>query len=214
VTVVSAAVGMTALALAGAAHAQSNSLTDLGMVAPGLGINNSGQVVLQNYFYDNGTLTAFPANFTGAGINASGQVVGSVGLNCCGSGGNAGNGCAFATYAGGVVTTYPRYMGNLDPAVGKRSPEHECKRGDRRRLDILSGFGFSDRALSVSPSGAFLYTNGTMTDLGTLSGDTPSTGYAINSSGQIVGTCTSMEPTATRAFYWNGVMHDWRRRRR
>ncbi len=40
------------------AQAEDN-LIDLGAVAPGLGINNSGQVVLRNYWYSQGTLTAF-----------------------------------------------------------------------------------------------------------------------------------------------------------
>jgi hypothetical protein len=79
------------------ASAQSNNLTDLGPYAPGLGINNSAEVVLQNYLYSNGPLTAFPANFTGAGINIIGQVVGSVGLNCQNVNLDAGGGCAFAT---------------------------------------------------------------------------------------------------------------------
>jgi hypothetical protein len=43
------------------ASAQTHNLTDLGPYAPGLGINNSGQVVLQNYLYSNGALTALVA---------------------------------------------------------------------------------------------------------------------------------------------------------
>jgi hypothetical protein len=64
-------------------------------VAPGLGINNSGQVMLQNYLYSNDTLTAFPDGFIGDAINASGQVAGSE------SGGAAG------IYANGTATALP-----------------------------------------------------------------------------------------------------------
>ena len=59
------------------ATAQTNYLTDLGAVAPGVGINNSGEVVLQNYIYSHGTLTALPSGFNGVAINASGEVLGS-----------------------------------------------------------------------------------------------------------------------------------------
>jgi hypothetical protein len=63
--VVRIALGIVALvATAGIARAQLSPLIDLGPYAPGLAINNSGQVVLQHYFYGNGTLTAFTANFT------------------------------------------------------------------------------------------------------------------------------------------------------
>lgn len=62
------------------ATAETNYLTGLGAVAPGVGINNSGQVVLQNYWYSQGTLTAFPNGFTGDAINASGHIAGSYGI--------------------------------------------------------------------------------------------------------------------------------------
>jgi len=40
------------------------------------GINNAGQVVLQNGVYANGTLTAFPTGFACDAINSSGAVAG------------------------------------------------------------------------------------------------------------------------------------------
>ncbi len=48
---------------------------------------------------------------------------------------------------------------------------------------------------------AFLYSNGTMSDLGTLGG-TFSKGYAINLSGEVVGTADTK--TGTDGFLWNG----------
>jgi len=62
------------------ANAQTNYLRDLGAVAPGRGINNSGQVVLENYFYSDGTLTALPNGFIGNAINASGHIAGVYGI--------------------------------------------------------------------------------------------------------------------------------------
>jgi probable HAF family extracellular repeat protein len=74
----------------------ADNLIDLGAVGPGLGINNSGEVVLENYIYSNGMLTAFPTGFTGNAINASGTVAGSIS-----SGASAG------IYADGTVTALP-----------------------------------------------------------------------------------------------------------
>lgn len=72
-------VGMT---LGSAAANAQNPLTDLG-VATGYGINNSGQVALDQGIYSNGTLTPLPAlpggstPATALAINSSGQVAGS-----------------------------------------------------------------------------------------------------------------------------------------
>jgi hypothetical protein len=96
-----------------AARAQANYLTDLGAVAPALGINNSGQVVLQSYIYSNGTLTALPPNFMGAAINSSGEVAGGFPGNC----GEPNNAGAPATYANGVLTIIPALSG-CDPEQG------------------------------------------------------------------------------------------------
>ncbi|HEX8918978.1 MAG TPA: hypothetical protein VF898_10780 [Chloroflexota bacterium] len=52
------------------------------------------------------------------------------------------------------------------------------------------------------PYHAFLYSNGTMTDLGTLGGHF-SKGYAINASGEIVGQADTK--TVGDAFLWNGM---------
>ena len=81
---VTVSVGVLALGSVGA-NAQANYLTDLGAVAPGFGVNNNGQVVLQNYIYSNGTLTPFPTNFTGAAINSGGEVAGSDSNNSVGA---------------------------------------------------------------------------------------------------------------------------------
>ena len=65
----------------------------------------------------------------------------------------------------------------------------------------------SDR--SGGYSHAFLYSNGTMTDLGTLPGGLDSEGYGINASGQVVGYSEINSGSDIRAFlYSNGTMTD------
>jgi len=187
------------------ANAQKNNLTDLGPYAPGLGINNSGQVVLQNYLYSNGALTAFPANFTGAGINAGGQVAGSVGLNCQNIGLDQGGGCAFATYASGVLTTYPIYDGALDPAVGNQG------QGINANGEIVGDWTFTHGL-----GGAIVLTNGTFSQLrfpGTScseGGLTTAAGvaYAINDAGQIVGFLPGRANCQAEAFLYSQGMYD------
>lgn len=54
----------------------------------------------------------------------------------------------------------------------------------------------------------FLYYQGSVTDLGTLPGDTDSTAQAINDSGQIIGESTNAVDTARAFLYQNGKMYD------
>ncbi len=58
-----------------------------------------------------------------------------------------------------------------------------------------------------TPLHAFLYSNGTMTDLGSLGGNTAnSTGYAINASGQVAGTSDKGDGTLRAFLSSNGVL--------
>jgi probable HAF family extracellular repeat protein len=81
----------------------------------------------------------------------------------------------------------------------------------------VTGYSYSSTAIQVTcppqkygqptqcfihPYHAFLYSNGTMTDLGTLGG-TYSKGYAINLSGAVVGTAQNTK-TGGDSFLWNG----------
>src|SRR5262245_26387564 len=50
----------------------------------------------------------------------------------------------------------------------------------------------------------FRWANGSTTDLGTLSGFTGSSAADVNTSGQVVGTCTGGSGSATRPFLWAG----------
>jgi len=55
---------------------------------------------------------------------------------------------------------------------------------------------------------AFIYTSGTMTDLGTLPGGTTAAGYSINSTGQIVGASDGAGYSGQHAFFYNGGLTD------
>jgi HYDIN/CFA65/VesB family protein len=90
----------------GSANANAqNLLTDLGPVMA-FGLNNSGQVVLSHGIWSTGAVTLFPTNFTGAAINASGQIAGVVtGTNIIGS-------CAI--YSGGTITDLGVLSGTPD----------------------------------------------------------------------------------------------------
>ena len=63
-------------------------------------------------------------------------------------------------------------------------------------------------ALLQTGSYAFLYSNGTTANLGTLPGGKNSTGYAINVTGQVVGSSDLTGSTTTHAFLYNAGMND------
>ncbi len=132
------------------------------------------------------------------GINDSGQIVGSIaytaGLsttNNCGASTDAflynqgawvdfGPGTALAINASGQVA------GTL--SVIENSPT----------LDLCEFIGTS----------AFLNTSGVTTNLGTLPGGMNSVAYAINVTGQVVGSSDFAGRSTTHAFFFNGVMTD------
>jgi probable HAF family extracellular repeat protein len=55
---------------------------------------------------------------------------------------------------------------------------------------------------------AFLHSGGATLNLGTLPGGKNSIGYALNATGQVVGSSDFTGTTATHAFFYNGVMSD------
>jgi len=164
------------------------------------------------FTYNNGTLSVLPAfpcttfnpncSLVGGprafGINDSGQIVGVMYYEvdvtptnqCLGGGADAfvysnstwedlGPGAGYAINAGGQVT------GTL--TVFSNNPIAGCQ---------------------TIGTTAFLYASGTTTSLGTLPGGKYSTGYAINTSGRIVGSSDFTGSTTTHAFFYNGVMND------
>jgi hypothetical protein len=183
------------LGLATSTVAAQNYLNDLGAVAPGLGINNSGQVVLQNYFYSSGTLTAFPANFTGAGINASGQVVGAQTPPpegaCPGPGTTYPVSPCIAVWASGTVTAYPGflgfpdYVGNFGLSINSSGQIvgnwHATEVHDYTGGLLFSNSVFSNLGFTYPPGGACTMLNPASTF------GAPNYAYAINDAGQIAG---------------------------
>jgi hypothetical protein len=215
------AASVTLLASAGTtAIAQTNLLVDLGD-GPGVGINNSGQVALVHSLYNNGTLTPYPTGndgvsvvaFTGAAINASGQVAGRVGNHA-------------GLYSNGVVTdivngdplTSSLTIGINDSGTMVGVAEHPntsltdgviygsgtytsigllcqvCSTGkvpesSARAINndgIVTGYAWQD-LVSVDGLSIALGPHALRYDHGTLTDLFPGVGYAINASGQIAG---------------------------
>jgi probable HAF family extracellular repeat protein len=72
-------------------------------------------------------------------------------------------------------------------------------------LDVIALGG--PNGYTIVNSYAFLYSNGTTTNLGALSSGGSSTGFAINATGQVVGGSTAAN-SGGHAFFYNGVMTD------
>jgi probable HAF family extracellular repeat protein len=74
---------------------------------------------------------------------------------------------------------------------------------------IANGLNDRDDVVGVSGDHAFLYHQGTLSDLGTLPGDASSSANAINEHGEIVGASVAADGVTSRAFiYVNGHMYD------
>ncbi len=190
-----------------------SNLKDLGAVAPGLGINNSGQVVLQNYLYSDGTLTAFPAGFTGAGINTAGEVVGSVGgaytgpgVNCPVVGLDSGTGCAIAVYANGVVTTEPLYAppgtSPSDPDLGNQGLGINASGAIVGDWNYVHGLGDA-LVLSNGVFATFAFPANTCSNTNGSVATATGVAYGINDAGQIVGLLPTGPMCQPGAFLWS-----------
>jgi probable HAF family extracellular repeat protein len=208
------------------ANAQ-NLLTDIG---PGtaFGINNSGQVVLQNGLYSNGTVTAFPTGFTGSAINGGGVVAGGL------TGPNIAEACA--TYSNGTVVNLGVLSGDQDVdtciatginASGQVVGWSETKGGaaieavissNGGMLTAITGFSTGpslqlvSNAFGINDSGlvtGFAYKNSTNTYDAFIYDDGsglwtdlgPGEGNAINASGHVVGS-----NAAGSFIYGNGTL--------
>jgi probable HAF family extracellular repeat protein len=186
----------------GNTQAQDYQVTDLGNGAA-YGINNSGQVVgyiqpgdspsiIYAFLYSGGQVqnlgTLGGLNSIAYGINNNGQVVGTSGIyNSTGLGASVNP----FLYSDGVMQS----LGEINYGNG-------------------AAFGINDNGQVVGWSGnqPFIYSNGSMMDLGILPGVFwGSYALGINSQGQIVGTCNtpSGNDSDDHAFlYSNGSMLD------
>jgi probable HAF family extracellular repeat protein len=189
------------------AAAQTYRITDLSSVVPGwtfVGMNNSGQLVgnyvppglvpqdQHGFIYANGTFTDIgtlvgATSSAATGINNLGQVTGT-------SGGHAfiyGNGAMtdIGTLTGGLYT-----VGNSINDSGQ-----------------VTGYGDTSTAEEPVPqqtTHAFVYSNGTMTDLGTLGvAGGYSSGLGINDAGAVVGGA-GLYGGAHPFLYMHGTMTD------
>jgi len=205
------------LALGGNAWGQFQyTVTDLGTLPGGLssdatGINSTGQVVgystgsngqPQAFLYSGGSMqglgTFSPSQScsVATGINSAGQIVGYT-QSSYGAGYGAGPSYGFI-YSGGTVTQIPS-LGGVAYTFGNAINNA----GQVAGLSLVSNSDVTD---------AYLYSGGTTTDLGNLSGGPGgySDGYGINDHTQIVGNSTVPNSNGReRAFLWqNGTMSD------
>jgi len=202
--------------------AQKYTVTDLGTLggsfAFAIGINDSGEVVGYSAFanpppgygysshaflYSNGTMTDLGtlggASSYAEGINGSGEVVGSSYILTGNIFGDL-NSHAFL-YSNGMM----KDLGTLG------SPYDDLSDSFAQAINasgqVVGGSNLPGDIRNYT-SHAFLYSNGTMTDLGTLGG-TSSYANGINDSGQVVGVSSLPGDSAYHAFlYNNGAMKD------
>jgi probable HAF family extracellular repeat protein len=132
---------------------------------------------------DLGTLGGIQS--VGIDINQSGDVTGSSGLTC--------QGCyshAFLYRNGKMQDLGTLGTGSVSEGYGISGGEMEGK-WKRERGEKVQVTGYSHilpcSGSDCGPVHAFLYSNGTMQDLGTLPSGTQSEGFAVNSDGQVTG---------------------------
>jgi probable HAF family extracellular repeat protein len=181
-------------------------LVDLGE-ATGYAINNAGQVVLSTGIYSNGTLIPLPAlpdsttPATGLAINASGQVAGEAQ-----PGPGSANSCGVPIeYSGGTLINLlgPSACAEADPSVGPATginssgtvigwDEAEIfSHGETTTFTYSNGaLTIIDVPCSLSPAGIFS-TKLCAPDANVF-GNIP---YAINDSGEVVGTISLLNST-------------------
>jgi len=190
---------------------------------PGLatGINAGGQVVgyytslnprsidppaTIAFLYANGTSSPLPFNPPGAGalyppsnmalgINDSGQIIGTFATPDPNSPANNKFDAYIYDSGTGTWTDLGQGTGYAINASGQVTGA----------LDVVTVAGDTD---TITGTYAFLYSHGTTTNLGRLTGGKNSAGLAINATGHVVGSSDLMGSSTTHAFLYNGGMND------
>lgn len=178
----------------GRTDAKPNAINSSGAVAAANVSNGAYQALLYSGAWtDLGTLGGNES--LGAGINDSGQVVGS---STTGTGSNHG----FLWTAGGKdgVSGNPE-MKDLDTLGGNTSEAAAIN-----RLGQITGYSDVPSHPTVQQH-AFIYSSGAMSDVGKLLSGLPNSfGYGINASGHIAGTAYDSAYSQPHAFFYNGTM--------
>lgn len=202
------------LLLAGVLRAQTYSVQDLGSLSDLSGrtdsgtyaINASGAVAGVNVvngayqamlytgaWQDLGTLGGVES--LAAGINDAGQLVGYSQTS-----GATTNGFVWTPGATDGVAGNPQMKGLGTLLGGTVSEAYAINIGGQ-----ITGYS-EVPAHPASQQHAFVYSSGTMTDIGQLLTTLPNSyGYAINASGHVAGTAYNTSYTAPHAFFYNGV---------
>ncbi len=188
-------------------YSAAHSINDHNQIA-GTGTINNNAFLTRAFRWQNGslldlgTLTPDCGSSQAQGINDQGSIVG----GSCEQINLSSPNRAFLWESGTMYTLGTLPVGN-DPTSIETANSFAYGINDLRQI-----VGSSDTAPAVEgpllgPSHAFLWSNGTLLDLGTLGGET-STALAINNLGQIVGVALT-EAGEPHAFLWqNGVMED------
>lgn len=200
----------------------NGGMSDLGVLggdtSTAYAINDHGAVVGQSslrpfnpqapdpntyaFMYQNGSMTQLSNNFSSArSINAGGEATGYSFVS--GTIPPRPNGAAFGN--GNVAL-----LGTLEgPSPNPASPSASSSATAINNAGQIVGSSSVDGGKFTH---AFLYANGSMTDLGTLPGMSNSVAVDINNHGQIIGTSDGFSPNGasiTRSFlYENGHMTD------
>jgi probable HAF family extracellular repeat protein len=181
-------------------HGQRRGIVDANGTAPGFAydINDAGQVATNGFIYDRGTLTRIPRppGYVWTQANAINQQGDAVGMH---NSDTTERGRRAFTWFDGVMTV-------LDiPEVG----EHEAS-----GVNDLRQVCGTMRSRSKTPNLAFVWQEGTLTELGNVAGGHGAIANAINNAGVVVG---EVQRTSARqgtlatpcAFVWlEGGMHD------
>ncbi len=199
------------------------TLTDISMLLPAYlsraeldpgsatGINSSNLVV--GWYADALDIHGFRHGFT----YSSGTVT-NIDVPCSVASSTATGTCSDVVdnYPYGINTT-GQIAGSVD--FSRNAPQDHAyayidSNGSWTTLGVGASYALNDSGqvtgtlTTANGTSAFLYANGTTTDLGTLAGGKNSTGYAINATAQVVGSSDFTASTATHGIFYNGVMTD------